>query len=216
MFNTTAEAFAALNDNAMSLREADRSFAFSLIEAYERATSRGYQVSPKQAHWIVELAKRATAPKAEAPVPTSIGDLRGVYELFMTARVNHIKFPKIVIDSPVGEIKLSVAGATARVPGSINVVEAGAAFGEAKYYGRIRQEGVFEGRSAPAELVDYLREFARNPAEVAAIHGRKTGNCCFCGRELTEKGSVEVGFGPICAQNWGLHHPQNEGKAKAA
>jgi len=31
-----------------------------------------------------------------------------------------------------------------------------------------------------------------------------TGNCCFCRRELTDKRSTEVGYGPICADHFSL------------
>lgn len=33
-----------------------------------------------------------------------------------------------------------------------------------------------------------------------------TGHCSFCQRELTDAGSLEVGYGPICADRWGLPH----------
>lgn len=39
-----------------------------------------------------------------------------------------------------------------------------------------------------------------------AIAGKKYGSCCFCGRELIEKASVYWGYGPICAENFGLPH----------
>lgn len=30
--------------------------------------------------------------------------------------------------------------------------------------------------------------------------------CSFCGLALTDEGSVEVGYGPVCAKRWGLPH----------
>ena len=205
MNNALVAAAEALAANLDKLSAKDSDFASSLLNAYW-----GNRVSEKQATWIVKLAERATAPKAEA---VQIADMSGVYALFQQAKASGLKFPKIVAMSPVGEIKLSVAGENARVPGSINVAEKGA-FGEAKYYGRINKDGSFDGRNAPAELVSYLREFAAKPAEMAALHGKQTGCCCFCARELTDARSVAVGYGPECAANYGL--PWGEGEAPVA
>lgn len=201
-------AVAAIKNGFHNLNDRDMAFAFDLVGAFDRRGA----VSEKQAKWLLVLAERATGKQEAANA--SVGDMGGVYALFEAAKASGLKFPKIVAMSPVGEIKLSVAGPNAKAPGTVNVAENGP-FGEAQWYGRIHKDGTFEGRSAPAELVEYLRAFATNPAEQAALHGRRTGNCCFCCKELTEKGSIEVGYGPICASRFGLDHPQNEKKVAA-
>jgi hypothetical protein len=75
------------------------------------------------------------------------------------------------------------------------------------YYGKI-QNGVFaSSHLCPAGVFEALQDFAQNPLEAAKLYGTLTGNCCFCGRELTDNKagrSVEVGYGPICAEKWGL------------
>ena len=43
-----------------------------------------------------------------------------------------------------------------------------------------------------------------NPIEATIKAGHKSGNCCFCGTELSNGRSIERGYGPICAENWGL------------
>lgn len=53
-------------------------------------------------------------------------------------------------------------------------------------------------------LVDLLKELATNPQETAAKYGKETGVCCFCAITLTDPRSVTVGYGPICAGNYGL------------
>lgn len=40
---------------------------------------------------------------------------------------------------------------------------------------------------------------ASDPAAAAKVFGNVTNSCCVCGRELTNKQSVEEGIGPICA-----------------
>jgi hypothetical protein len=41
-------------------------------------------------------------------------------------------------------------------------------------------------------------------AEEAAAFGHATGHCVYCSRELTDDRSVEVGYGPVCAEKNGL------------
>lgn len=53
-------------------------------------------------------------------------------------------------------------------------------------------------------LPQFLETFAKAPAQVAADYGHRTGRCCFCQRDLSDKRSVDVGYGPICAEKWGL------------
>ena len=51
----------------------------------------------------------------------------------------------------------------------------------------------------------HLKAFAADPETVAAQYGSLTGNCCFCGRKLTDDRSTNVGYGPVCADKFGLN-----------
>lgn len=42
----------------------------------------------------------------------------------------------------------------------------------------------------------------------------KFGSCCKCGRELTHPGSILLGIGPVCVNNWGLRDEAIKGKSK--
>jgi hypothetical protein len=55
-----------------------------------------------------------------------------------------------------------------------------------------------------------LKEFAKDPIKELKTYGRNTGNCGLCGRGLSVKESVKRGYGPICADNYGL--PYNHTK----
>lgn len=200
-------ALTTLRANLSKLSFSDASFAQSLLDQSERR-----MLSEKQWAWVERLAQRATAPARET---TSLGSVAGLLNLFATAKANGLKNPAIVAQSPVGLIRLSVAGERARQPGTINVAEKGR-FGEATWYGRIKLDGTFEAArdGAPAELVSYLAEFAAAPAETAAKHGHITGNCCFCDRPLTDERSTSVGYGPVCAKKWSL--PWGAAPAKVA
>lgn len=45
---------------------------------------------------------------------------------------------------------------------------------------------------------------ASDPAAAAKVYGLETGSCCCCGRELTDKNSIALGIGPICAERFGF------------
>lgn len=63
-----------------------------------------------------------------------------------------------------------------------------------------RAEWVYVGRKPLYSLTKYHRV----TAEEAAKFGHLTGTCVFCGRGLTDERSVEVGYGPVCAEREGL------------
>ncbi len=54
------------------------------------------------------------------------------------------------------------------------------------------------------ELVGAIMSLGIDPAKITKINGIKYGHCCFCGQELTNPSSVHHGYGPICAENYGL------------
>lgn len=191
--------------NAMNaLAEKDKSFAASLCEQYWR---RG--LSQKQEAWVGKLLARTKRPATEA---VTVGDMAGVVALFERAR-QHLKYPKILLYVPAASetLRLSVAGPRARVPGSINVASQDhvTADGARVWYGRINNgalepSGALEDHPAKAAIVARLQEFATDPAHVAADHGRLTGHCSFCNIPLTDERSTGVGYGPICADHYGL------------
>lgn len=49
-----------------------------------------------------------------------------------------------------------------------------------------------------------LTEDDKLTAEKAAAFGKMYGVCVFCGLTLTNEASIEVGYGPVCAENNGL------------
>ena len=58
--------------------------------------------------------------------------------------------------------------------------------------------------SCHPSTADAVVRVAANPRGEAVQHGKATGRCSCCGRELTDPISIEMGIGPICANNWGL------------
>ncbi len=202
-----------LGNSLEKLSERDRSFARSLCDQF---WARG--LSPKQEPWVAKLLQKTRSP-AQAAVRVEIGSLNGVLALFAKAK-EHLNWPAITLAVPLSTrsdfaIRLTVAGPQARVPGSINVTTAEKGYdGKRGWLGRVTLDGIFapsDGRDLGncdptwADKVQVkLKALAADPAATATEHGRLTGNCCFCGISLTDERSTAMGYGPICADHYGL------------
>jgi hypothetical protein len=124
---------------------------------------------------------------------------------FLQRASAHLKFPKACFLAPGGgELRLSVAGPQSRTPGAVQVVVRDA------WQGRILPNGTVQGLLATnRDLLATLDTIAADPATAAAEYGRLMGRCSFCHLQLTDAGSTEVGYGPVCAKHYGLpHHPK--------
>jgi hypothetical protein len=183
------------------LSEKDRSFANSLLGGFKKY--KGF--TPNQQKWVDILVDRA---EAGPPVPLvgDVGNFAGVYKLFEVAK-QHQKFPKLHLQVAGQPVVLSVAGPNSQYPGQINVTDGGP-FGNNKWYGRVNRDGEWTvcQREYPeiGEVAKLLKTLGEDPAGVAAQYGSVTGYCCFCHRPLSDEKSVAVGYGPVCAEKWGL------------
>lgn len=195
-------------------------------------------VTPCEAKPAVE---RQAPPK---PAVAQVGDVAGVISLFDKAK-KHLKRPAIelgVYDDPQFDfppIRISIAGESAKVPGSLTVLSAdkidkGGEYPERNWLGRILLNGTFEpSRELRADppyaraVAARLAAFAANPTKVGGEDGRLHGRCCFCRIALTDERSTLAGYGKKCAQNFGLDWgdkpaefasatPKRKRKAKAA
>ena len=136
-----------------------------------------------------------------------------VMELFARARAAGLSWPKIRLVTPNGsKVVLSQYGPQhCSFPGHLAVTN-GAAFGSTgrRFFGRISPEGEFSpGKNDPRDdiaenVAALLLQLGENPAGLAKLQGRLTDSCMFCGRGLLTKESVAVGYGPICADKFGL------------
>lgn len=152
---------------------------------------------------VADAARSLVAPsRPQASRPRV--DISAVVDLLRRAG-EHLRFPKIRLETPAGTpVVLSLAGDRSRYPGTVNV-STGEPYGTpGSWHGRINLDGTHT--VTRGDVVALLTELAERPAETAAKYGRATGNCCFCGRPLTNgaAGSASVGYGPICAERFGL------------
>jgi hypothetical protein len=71
------------------------------------------------------------------------------------------------------------------------------------YLCSLRRDGSSAGPYA-YRIRETLAELAANPHEVMQRQGQATTWCCYCGEGLTDPPSVQAGYGPVCARNYGL------------
>ena len=168
-------------------------FARSILGAFEQR-----RASPDQRAWIHILVLQhhgKDAPKATTTIPFD-----GVSLLFSVA-LRSLKAPRVRLD-----------GMVVRVGYKGHIVAIRTADGARKFLGEVYDDGLLHvlDCATPAEL-DLLRAFAEEPLRLAKIYGDRTGNCCFCGLFLTTAESVGSGYGPICADKWGLPWSDSQG-----
>jgi hypothetical protein len=188
--------------DANEYSERDRSFAASLLDGFVKYG----RFTDRQLPYVQRLAEnRNTAAPAQ-----QVGDLGGVLALFDKAAA-HLKRPAVVLAVPGvgnGELRLTVAGAKAKQPGTVNVTDTEADWDSRTWYGRIQRDGTYQpsrdANGTSQAITEKLRALAKDPVGVASEFGRLTGRCCFCNRALSDERSTAVGYGGTCADHFGL------------
>src|SRR6266853_2296617 len=128
-----------------------------------------------------------------------------LFELFDKAQRN-LKFPKLTIytlnPTPYDpKIRLTM-GNTPDAIWVSNGLSRGDPFN--KLYGKFSRTNFTAYRNDSFDIIPILKELCEDPLKFGKIHGTRFGYCCFCNTELTSKESLFVGYGPICAETWGL------------
>lgn len=198
------ERIETLKANIAGLPDSKVDFASSLIGQYARKG----KLSEKQWEWVDKLADMAQGiPDFTAPQPENVGTLSGLIAMFEKAAVK-LKYPGLSLQTTSGDrVDLTRAAAHSKNPGHI-YVKLPESLG---YAGKVDPDGNFfpvrkVEDGTKQELSYLLREMARHPAETAAKYGKLTGRCCFCSKHLEDEKSTKVGYGPVCAKNYGLPH----------
>jgi hypothetical protein len=177
---------------ALANQDNPAQFAQDMVRVFRRG-----RLSPKQRAWLHILAHDVLCPPAESVESV---ELQGIADMF--ARRVDAGAKRLVVrikddnDRPL-VFKLSrdlcrIFVSDGDYPGC--------------YYGFITlQTGAFTpSKEFDQAIIEPMAKFNADPAAVAQHYGHETNQCSFCGLELTDQRSVSVGYGPICAGNWGL------------
>jgi hypothetical protein len=167
-----------------------RSFATQFAE---RGT-----LSEKQVAVIINMDAKIAANRAakavEAKKNEAAVDMSVIHNMFDSAIQSGHKRPKYRAEGLV----LSLASGSSVNAGAIYVKR------DEAYLGKIVNNVFKPVSGSTAEDKTALEVISANPLEAAVRYGRLTGSCACCGRELTNKVSIERGIGPICADGWGF------------
>lgn len=177
-----------------------RSYAESLVR-----WSRPRSEQPRRTDETLNLTAEARTAARDAARTTfmSSGSMQRIVQLFAAAAVHGLRFPKIRLQR--GEWKISIYPASGIARRGSFYVKARSRTGRSLYCGRITPSGDFISTdNCPLDVLQALGDFSNDPAQVARTYGHATGSCCFCGHELTDGRSVAMGYGPICADHFGL------------
>ena len=139
---------------------------------------------------LIEYLTKFDKKTQDRPVVT----VPGLIEAFDRVRAD-IERPRITI----GALRVQAAPLHGnRNPGALYVKRNG------EYQGKITTDGVFHPTfKAVQATFDELLAIDEDPVGTARRHGRETGQCAICSRQLTDPVSVERGIGPICITRWG-------------
>lgn len=152
---------------------------------------------------LAKLAVRAEErAKAKAAEPRVTVNLQPIRDMFEAALSNGHKRPVYRAEGLV----INRAPDHGRNPGALYVKNVSDVYG-GKVLGTdftASRDGKASDFTEHGDAATALALIAGNPLEAAVRYGRKTGRCACCGRELTNKESIELGIGPICREKWGL------------
>lgn len=145
-------------------------------------------------------AKLAEAASREANAQTV--DIAAIETAFAQAGERGVKRPKLRLDS----FLFKPAPLTGRNAGAIYVTDTTRtdADGEQLYLGKIVAGKLITARGCDPEAEARIIAAAGDPRAAAIAYGQRTGSCSVCSRELTDKASVDLGIGPVCATKYGF------------
>lgn len=123
----------------------------------------------------------------------------------LNTAAQHVKDPTVRIDLE-GEprVVFKLRSAESKYAGTVAITDGGP-WGNSRWYGYIDARGHWHASAMVTDaVVAIVDAFARDPVAFASNYGHVTRRCCFCNLVIRSKPSLVVGYGPVCAQNFGL------------
>lgn len=154
-------------------------------------------------HATVQQCTDAMNAQTRTLIERPVLDLKPIVKFLQAAQDRGLKRPKLRVLGTDGFTEMRI-GLTTRgqAPGSISVSE-----DKHGFLGCVRPNGEMTSVLAlDTVLQKHLLRISENPAAAAKEYAALMCKCSFCGLPLTDAGSVEVGYGPVCAKHWGLPH----------
>jgi hypothetical protein len=144
-------------------------------------------LSKRQASWLIETL--LSRPKLTVGTPNRVSTSEGTRE-----------YPGKVartLGAALGTTAPAVGEGLYRMDGVIYKVQRALASGNGHLYAKVLKQGHFS--YAPGALRKLRDEHKMSLAE-AQEFGKLYGQCCVCGRTLTDERSIADGIGPVCGR----------------
>ncbi len=151
--------------------------------------------SEKQIVAIASMIARMEERRAQRAAEAQAVDLSPIVDMFMHAKTSGYKRPIYRAEG----VKISLAPENSANAGALYVKTE-----DGDYIGKVADGKFYATRDATEEHKQAIATIATNPRDAAIRYGRQTGSCACCGRTLSNKQSIELGIGPICADKWGF------------
>jgi hypothetical protein len=150
-------------------------------------------LTPNQMGAIDRMIER-DLQRAARPTPQAVTvDCRKIVEAFERGAAAGLRYLRLRF---VG-LMISKAPMSGRNAGSLYVKDGDI------YLGKITGNQFFPSRDCTPEQQAKVVLVASDPAAAGRVYGNETGECCVCGRELTNAESIQKGIGPICEGRMG-------------
>jgi hypothetical protein len=183
----------------METSAAKFAFAGAMLEALNKfgsLTEKQFEtvqrLTAQSAQFMAERKAEQAARAESAPVVT----VGAIEVAFTNAKQAGIKFPKLRLDTFV----FSPAGENSKNAGAIYIKNKE----DGVYLGKVAGGRLFTSRECDAETSERIVAVSSDPKQAAIAYGQKFGKCAICARALTDKDSVALGIGPICAEKYGF------------
>jgi len=121
-----------------------------------------------------------------------LSGIRSLVDSAVAAGAKRIKFR---LD---GDVEIRWSGPRSKYHGKLSITRGD------MFNGFIDLDGSWDTIRARPEVVQIVRDFDADPRKAAKLSAARTGSWCFCGRFLENDGSIEAGYGPVCASKFGL------------
>ena len=179
--------------------EKDKGFINSLIDWNQ---GKGRDFSPKQLFYvdrfIAEGEEKRNKNKAAMAINNHPRNFKNIAKLFLYSKqVASLAYPKITY-----QLAKELPPITLYYNNNHGCIQAKVA---GRLVATIKANGQEDMRwPVKDNYLAMLETIEKDPIAAATLSGKLTSCCSFCSRELTDERSVVLGYGPVCAEHWGL------------
>lgn len=171
-------------------------FARSMVEQHQEGRAWSEKQVTAALSMIDKIENRREQLAVEREQQATALDLSPINKMFTHAQENGYKRPVYRAEG----LTISLAPINGANVGALYVKD----FQTKEYIGKVK-DGKFYGAAAATDAYrEALLAIAIDPRAAAIRFGQQTGSCSCCGRTLTNKTSIDLGIGPICASKWNL------------